>query len=190
MILSDKDIKNRIQENNLEFISEKYDIFQQIGPASLDFRLGYDFKFYDKTCVDVIDPRKSLDEKNIKIVSLEEGEDLIVHPGQFILGTTFETIGLPDDIVARCEGRSSLGRLGLIIHSTAGFVDPGFKGKITLEITNINEIPIKLHPGMRVGQFAFHLLSSKCVENYANRKSSKYMNQNNVQESKIFDDNY
>lgn len=102
-----------------------------------------------------------------------------------MLGVVAEKLTLPRDIVARCEGRSSLGRLGLIIHSTAGFIDPGFSGNVTLEITNINEVPILLYPGMRIGQFAFQTMTTPAEVSYAERKASKYMGDTEAQESRI-----
>ncbi len=136
----------------------------------------------------VIDPREGVDPKHIERVEIEDWRPFIVHPRQFVLGVTAETITLGRHHVAKCEGRSSLGRLGLIIHSTAGFIDPGFSGTITLEITNINEVPIALYPGMRIGQFAFEKLSSEVEISYAERKGSKYMNQTEAQESRIVRD--
>jgi dCTP deaminase len=110
------------------------------------------YKLHKTMC---IDPRQAVTLDEIETVEIADGDFFLLHPRDFVLGVTMEKIKIPYDLVARCEGRSSLGRLGLIIHSTAGFIDPGFEGTITLEITNINTVPIKLYPGMRIGQFAF-----------------------------------
>ncbi len=190
MILSDSQIIKKIKKDNLCVTIDKYDIVQQVWPASLDFRLWSEFKYYDKQSLNCLDPKSSSFKQNIKTCKVKNWDAFILHPGQFVLWTTIETLDIPSDLVARCEWRSSLGRLGLIIHSTAGFIDPWFKGCITLEITNINEIPVKLYPGMRVGQFAFELIDWEVQKPYNLRNSSKYMNQNTVVESRIYDDEY
>jgi dCTP deaminase len=123
-----------------------------------------------------------------ELIEVEEGKPFIVQPGEFILGVTEEEIGLADDLVARVEGRSSLGRLGIIVHSTAGFIDAGFKGTITLEITNINRMPVALYPGMRVCQLAFELMTNKAEIPYHKKASSKYQNQKLPEESRILID--
>lgn len=186
MILSDSEILKRITSWEILYTSEHpQEISKNIGPASIDFRLGNHFKVYKRDKISLIDPRQPHDDEIIETITVPEGEAFILHPRQFVLGVTMETIGVPYDLVARCEGRSSLGRLGIIIHSTAGFIDPGFKGTITLEITNINEIPIKLYPGMRFGQFAFETIAGKVETPYDQRKSSKYMNQSLPEHSRI-----
>ncbi|RKW21910.1 dCTP deaminase, partial [Candidatus Gracilibacteria bacterium] len=178
MILSDKKIKERILNGELlvESLLGK-DIFEQVGPASLDFRLGTTFKIYKKSRQTVIDSNIGVDAKYVETITLKEGEKFVLHPGDFVLGVTAEKIKIPYDLVARCEGRSSIGRLGVIIHSTAGFIDPGFEGTITLEMTNINEVPIALYVGMRIGQFAFEKVDGVVENPYDKRKGSKYMNQ-------------
>lgn len=113
------------------------------------------------------------------------GSQFVIHPGQFVLGVTLEKLSVPYDLVARCEGRSSLGRLGIILHSTAGYIDPGFAGTITLEMTNINEVPVILYPGMRIGQFAFETIHGTVENTYDKRKGSKYMNQKLPEESRV-----
>ncbi|MDD5770072.1 MAG: dCTP deaminase [Candidatus Gracilibacteria bacterium] len=178
MILSDSEIKRYLKSGELKIqTSKEYDIFSQIGPASVDFRLGNTFRFYKRDSLTLIDPNIGVEQQHIETLVLDKDKPFILHPGQFVLGVTVEKIRIPYDLVARCEGRSSIGRLGVVIHSTAGYIDPGFEGTITLEITNINEVPVALWPGMRIGQFAFETLSGICEITYDKRPGSKYMNQ-------------
>lgn len=186
MILSDSEIKKYLNSWELQVESLWwYDITTQIWPASLDFRLGNTFKYYKRDNLTLIDPNVGVDANHIETVILDEKTPFILHPRQFVLWVTMEKIRIPYDLVARCEGRSSIGRLGIVIHSTAGFVDPGFEGTITLEITNINEVPVALYPGMRIGQFAFESILWKVDVTYDKRKWSKYMGQILPQESRI-----
>lgn len=190
MILSDRDIKAQIQAGRIVVTSPNNDHEQHIHASSMDFRLGKYFKVYKKTNLAVLDPLKMESFKDFtKLYTIEEpGEPFIIHPGDFVLGVTLEKVKLPDDIVARAEGRSSLGRLGIIIHSTAGFIDAGFEGTITLEITNINTVPVALYPGMRIGQLAFETMSSPAEVPYAMKTSSKYQGQELPEESRLVDD--
>lgn len=187
MILSDKDIKAQINMGRIEVTSPVGDHEKNIHASSMDLRLGKYFKVYEHTKHPVLDPLKMDSFQGLtKMVTIADpNEPFIVHPGDFVLGVTLEKVKLPDDIVARVEGRSSLGRLGIIIHSTAGFVDAGFEGTITLEITNINRIPVALYPGMRVCQLAFETMSSPAEIPYNMKKSSKYQGQIMPQESKL-----
>jgi dCTP deaminase len=190
MILSDSQLRKRIESGDLKIQTEwEYDVMEQIGPASIDFRLGHFFKIYKKSKIASIDPRdpSTLDGMT-ELSQIAIGDYFMLHPGQFVLGVTMEKIRVPYDLVCRCEGRSSLGRLGIVIHSTAGFIDPGFEWTITLEITNINEVPIKLYPGMRFGQFAFQTIEGTVDVPYDQRKWSKYMHQTHPEESKIMED--
>ena len=192
MILSDSSIKSRIQSGDIIFEhlpgTPEFNALEQIGPASIDFRLGNSFKSYKRDKTVLIDPHD--DQKwHFDTTIVWRDEYFVLHPGQFVLGVTMEKIRIPYDLVARCEWRSSLWRLGLIIHSTAGFVDPGFEGTITLEMTNINEVPIKLYPGMKIGQYAFETLEGQVEMPYDQRPTSKYMGQIEVQESKLYKDN-
>lgn len=187
MILSDKDIKDLINNGEIQVSSEDgKDPTANVHCASLDFRLGRYFKVYDHAKYAVLDPCKAETLQNAtKLITIEDDSPFIVQPGEFVLGVTMEKIKVPDYLVARCEGRSSIGRLGIIIHSTAGFVDPGFEGTITLEITNINRMPVALYPGMRIGQFAFERMTSAAEIPYYRKHSSKYQNQSLVEESRI-----
>lgn len=187
MILSDKDIKDLINKGEIQISSEDgKNPIENVHCASLDFRLGKHFKIYDHAKYAILDPSKPETLQNAtKLITIEDDSPFIVQPGEFVLGVTMEKIKVPDYLVARCEGRSSIGRLGIIIHSTAGFVDPGFEGTITLEITNINRMPVALYPGMRIGQFAFEKMTSVADIPYYRKHSSKYQNQSLVEESRI-----
>lgn len=191
MILSDSAIRARLESGSIKLETRPgYDIFEQIGPASIDFRLGNYFKVYKRDRLQIIHPEEPIASEAVEMIEVPDGGQFILHPGQFVLGVTIEKIGVPYDLVARCEGRSSLGRLGIIIHSTAGFIDPGFEGTITLEITNINEVPIALRPGMRIGQFAFETIHGTVENTYDKRRGSKYMHQVLPEESRIVKDLY
>lgn len=191
MILSDTEIKKRIKSWELVISTENnYDIIQQVWPASLDFRLGNVFKIYKRDNLSLIDPSVWIDSKYIETIRLSEWESFILHPRQFILWATCEKIKIPYDLVWRCEWRSSLWRLWIIIHSTAWFLDPWFEWTVTLEITNINEVPIALHPGMRIGQFAFETILWEVENTYDKRKWSKYMWQIEPEASRISLDLY
>ncbi|MEI6623587.1 MAG: dCTP deaminase [Actinomycetes bacterium] len=174
MILSDGTIRRLLA--NGELIIEPIEP-AQIQPASVDVRLGNEFLVFRNHTCEVIDPYQKPSDLMEK-VAVEPGNAFVLHPGEFVLGTTLEVIGLPDDLVARVEGKSSLGRLGLLIHATAGFVDPLFRGQVTLELSNVATLPIKLWPGMRIGQFSFHKIDKSVERGYGHPElGSKYMNQ-------------
>lgn len=188
MILSDKDIKKLFQEGKIKIAPEpNWDI--QLGPASVDFRLGEEFRVFNHSSSPHIDPLKEETFHNLtEKVKVPKGSSFVLHPRQFILGVTFEEIELPDDIGARIEGRSSWGRLGIVIHSTAGYIDPGFRGRLTLEISNIGMVPVLLYPGMRLCQIAFEALSSPAEKPYYKKKDVKYFGDTEPQESRIHKD--
>lgn len=187
MILSDRDIKAKILQGDIVVKSSDSYHLDNIHASSMDLRLGRHFKIYDHTKYAVLDPMQPETFKDIaRLVEVDdERVPFIVQPGEFVLGVTMEKIKIADYLVARVEGRSSLGRLGIIIHSTAGFIDAGFEGTITLEITNINRMPVALYPGMRVCQLAFEEMSSPAEVPYHKKKSSKYQGQIYPEESKI-----
>ena len=186
MILSDSEIKKRLDSWELEMISNwNYDVYKQIWPASIDFRLWNTFKIYRRSRKTVIDSREWVDIDHIETITLWDGESFILHPGDFVLWVTLEKIKVPYDLVCRCEWRSSIWRLWVIIHSTAGFIDPWFEWTITLEMTNINELPVALYTGMRIGQYAFETILWKVENTYDKRKWSKYMHQVLPEESRI-----
>lgn len=187
MILSDRDIKKALNQGRIAVTSPENDHEKNIHASSMDLRLGKYFKVYEHSKHPVLDPLKMDSFAGLtKLVEITNPEEpFIVHPGDFVLGVTMESVHLGDDIVARVEGRSSIGRLGIIIHSTAGFIDAGFEGTITLEITNINRMPVALYPGMRVCQLAFEEMSSPAEVPYNKKASSKYQGQTLPEESRL-----
>ena len=188
MILSDRDIKELIKEGKIK-IHPMPDFKIQLGPASLDFRLGNEFRIFNHSSKPYIDPKDPKTFQNLTtLIKVPYGKPFVLQPGHFVLGVTLEEIELPDDIGARIEGRSSWGRLGIIVHSTAGYIDPGFKGRLTLEISNIGMLPVLLYPKMRICQIAFERLSSPCEVPYPKKKDAKYFKDNLPQESKIHKD--
>ncbi len=191
MILSDKHIFEQIDAKKIKIFSNRTDWRNQIHASSMDLRLGKFFKTYNRQEITILDPKKTLKNGDASLTTLFERDNqtpFIVHPGDFVLGVTAEKISLPNDIVARVEGRSSLGRLGIVVHSTAGFVDAGFEGTITLEITNLNTVPVALYPDMRVCQLAFETMTSEAIVPYGKKPCSKYQNQELPEESRIGND--
>jgi dCTP deaminase len=161
-VLSDATIRQMVTDDRLRITPWDPDSVQ---PASVDLRLGRSFRVFHNhrvTSIDLADPPENLTEQ----VVCEGDEPFVIHPGEFALGRTEEWVELPDDIVARIEGKSSLGRLGLLTHATAGFVDPGFSGHVTLELSNVATLPIMLYPGMKIGQLCFFRLSSPAENPY------------------------
>ena len=174
MLLSDRDIKAEVAAGRIGLEPFSADMVQ---PSSIDVRLDKYFRLFDNHKYPFIDPREDQDELT-RLVEVKDGEPFILHPGEFVLGSTYELVTLPDDIAARLEGKSSLGRLGLLTHSTAGFVDPGFSGHVTLELSNVATLPIKLWPGMKIGQLCFIKLSSPAEKPYGSSEySSRYQGQ-------------
>ncbi len=193
MILSDRDIKAAIASGRVKVETVQSSqrtgqpaVMQHIHASSMDLRLGNIFKVYEHSRFALLDPKNpSTFAKNMRIIEIADGEPFIIQPGEFVLGVTQETLTVPDDLVVRVEGRSSLGRLGIIIHSTAGFVDPGFSGTITLEISNLNRLPVALYPGMRVCQLAFEKMTSPAETPYNMKPFSKYQGQVLPEESRL-----
>ncbi len=188
MILSDRDLAERLARGQIKIVPAP-DPEVQIQPASIDLRLGTDFQTFNHTHQALIDPAAPESFSQLtSLVRLAAGERFIVHPGEFVLATTLEHVEIPDDLVARLEGRSSIGRLGIVIHSTAGYIDPGFKGTITLEISNLGRIAVALYPGMRICQIAFEEMSSPVSEGYGVRRTAKYQGQQTTTVSRLFED--
>lgn len=189
MILSDRDIRKAILSGRVKVEPDTDLALLHVHASSMDLHLGHTFKLYEHSKFAVLDPKKPESFLgNTRMITVPEGEAFIVQPGEFVLGVTKEKITVPDDLVVRVEGRSSLGRLGIIVHSTAGYVDPGFSGTITLEISNINRLPIALYPGMRVCQLAFEELSSRAEIPYGKKPGSKYQGQSLPEESRLSQD--
>ena len=186
MILSDRDIRQAIVSGHVKIEGQEP---HHIHASSMDLHLGETFKLYEHSKFALLDPKDPLTfTGNVRTTTVQEGEPFIVQPGEFVLGVTQEKITVPDDLVVRVEGRSSLGRLGIIIHSTAGFVDPGFSGTITLEISNLNRLPVALYPGMRVCQIAFEQMTSPAEIPYSKKAHSKYQGQMLPEESRLDSD--
>ena len=162
MLLSDRDIKAEIDAGRVGL--DPYDP-AMIQPSSIDVRMDRYFRLFDNHKYPYIDPAEDQPELT-QLIESEDDQPFILHPGEFVLGSTYEQVTLPDDIAARLEGKSSLGRLGLLTHSTAGFIDPGFSGHVTLELSNTATMPIKLYPGMKIGQLCFFRLSSPAENPY------------------------
>lgn len=184
-ILSDKTIKEYLEEGKIVIDPLKDE--QQIQPSSVDMRLGDEFKVFKVIRKPYIDPK---DEENIaeymESSTVPEGEAFIIHPNEFALATTQEYVKVPDDLVARVEGRSSMGRLGVTMHVTAGYVDPGFEGRITLEISNIGAMPVALYPGQRVCQLVFETMTTPAELPYGHpKRNSKYMKQLKPESSRV-----
>jgi dCTP deaminase len=184
VLLSDRDILAEINAQRIGV--EPYDA-SMIQPSSIDFRLDRYFRVFENHRYPHIDP--AVDQSDLtRAVEPEGDEPFILHPGEFVLGSTHEVVTLPDDIAARVEGKSSLGRLGLLTHATAGFVDPGFSGHVTLELANVATLPIKLYPGMKIGQLCFFRLSSPAEHPYGSEKyGSRYQGQRGPTPSRSFE---
>lgn len=183
VLLSDRDIRAEIAAGRVgcEPFTES-----MIQPSSVDVRLDKFFRVFENHKYSVIDP--SIEQAELTREVITEGDEpFILHPGEFVLASTYEVITLPDDIAGRLEGKSSLGRLGLLTHSTAGFIDPGFSGHITLELSNVANLPVKLFPGMKIGQLCLIKLSSPAEHPYGSEKyGSRYQGQRGPTASRSF----
>ena len=184
MILSDRDIRAALDAGRIE-IDPLADGAMQ--PSSVDVRVDRSFRVFANHrhgFIDVRQPQPDLTE----LVEVGDDEAFILHPGEFVLGSTFERVRLPDDLVATIEGKSSLGRLGLLIHSTAGWVDPGWDGWLTLELSNVANLPIAIYPGMKIGQIAFFRMTSAAERPYGSLAiGSKYQGQRGPTASRYFE---
>ena len=183
MLLSDRDIKSEIDKGRV--VLEPYDV-NMIQPSSVDVRLDRLFRTFENHKYAHIDPAENQPELT-REVAVEGQDPFILHPGEFVLGSTYEVISLPDDIAGRLEGKSSLGRLGLLTHSTAGFIDPGFSGHVTLELSNVATLPIKLWPGMKIGQLCLFRLENPAEHPYGSAVyGSRYQGQRGPTPSKAY----
>ncbi len=183
MILSDKTIKEKLKtgEIKIEPFSEEF-----LQPASYDLHLDSHFLVFNKEDHSLIDVKKPMDGM-MKSVEVDEEKGYIIHPGEFVLANVKEMTGVGDEYVGRLEGKSSLGRIGLIVHVTAGFLDPGNCLRMTLEMVNLSPLPIKIYPGMKIGQIAFEKLSAKCERAYGSEGlKSKYYGDTTVKASQFF----
>ena len=174
MILSDRTIREQLGTGRI-VIDPLDDTC--IQPSSVDLRLDRLFRVFLNHTMPVIDVKQDLADLT-RLVEIDDDDAFILHPGEFVLGSTYERVTLPDDLVARIEGKSSLGRLGLLIHSTAGFIDAGFAGHITLELSNVANLPITLYPGMKIGQVSFLQMTTPADVPYGSKAvGSKYQGQ-------------
>lgn len=183
MLLSDRDIKAELAASRIAL--DPYDE-AMVQPSSVDVRLDRYFRLFDNHKYPFIDPSQEQPELT-RLIEVEPDEPFILHPGEFVLGSTFELVTLPDDVAARLEGKSSLGRLGLLTHSTAGFIDPGFSGHVTLELSNVATLPIKLWPGMKIGQVCYFRLTSPTESPYGTGQyGNRYQGQRGPTASRSF----
>jgi len=214
MILSDRDIRRRLNDGDLA-IEPLDDPEMQIQPASVDMRLGREFLTFEQSNIPCIRPDRAAEaseyttrttipdssqsggdgQRTLRDVADDADEEtdtideeFILHPGDFVLATTKERVAIPDDLIAHVEGRSSLGRLAIVVHATAGIVDPGYEGQITLELSNLGTAPVALKPDMRISQLTFTKLSSAAERPYGEERGSKYQGQSGPQASRIGSD--
>ncbi len=183
MLLSDRDIRKEIESGRVGIEPFEADMVQ---PSSVDVRIDRYFRVFENHRYPHIDPAEEQAELT-RLVEPDGADPFILHPGEFVLASTYEVVTLPDDVAARLEGKSSLGRLGLLTHSTAGFIDAGFSGHVTLELSNMATLPIKLWPGMKIGQLCFFRLSSPAEAPYGSGATgSRYQGQRGPTPSRSF----
>jgi dCTP deaminase len=183
VVLSDRSIRSEIAAGRIVF--EPYDE-SLVQPSSVDVRVDRKFRVFHNARYPYIDVRKPMDDLT-ELIEITDDEPFVLHPGEFVLGQTLESIALPDDIVARLEGKSSLGRLGLLIHSTAGFVDPSWEGNLTLELSNVANLPITIYYGMPIGQISFMRMDGPVERPYgAADVGSKYQGQDEPTPSRFY----
>jgi dCTP deaminase len=183
VLLSDRDLRKEVEAGRL--VVDPFDV-EMLQPSSIDVRLDRFFRVFDNTKYTHIDPSLQQDELT-SLVEQDGEEPFVLHPGEFVLGSTFEMVTLPDDLAGRLEGKSSLGRLGLLTHSTAGFIDPGFSGHITLELSNVANLPITLWPGMKIGQLCLFRLTGPAEHPYGSAVvGSRYQGQRGPTPSRAY----
>ncbi|OGG01920.1 dCTP deaminase [Candidatus Gottesmanbacteria bacterium RBG_16_52_11] len=188
MILSDRDIRQAIKVGRIS-ITPKPDLATQLGSCTLDLRLGNVYRVFNHSQTPYLDPKRPETLTGVTTeISVADGQSFTLHPGEFILAVTREFIKMPDDISGRLEGRSSIGRLGVVVHSTAANIEAGFRGTVTLELANMGRIPVMLYPGMRICSITFEELTSPADVPYFRKKSAKYAGQTSPQMSRIADD--
>lgn len=187
MLLSDRDLRKEVEAGRLGI--DPFDP-AMVQPSSVDVRLDRFFRVFNNSQYTHIDPSRQQDELT-SLVEKEGDDPFVLHPGEFVLASTFELVSLPDDLAGRLEGKSSLGRLGLLTHSTAGFIDPGFSGHITLELSNVANLPITLWPGMKIGQLCLFRLTSAAEFPYGSAEAgSRYQGQRGPTPSRAYQNFY
>lgn len=184
MILSDHDIKKEIEQGNI-VVKPLPNYEAQLSSCSLDLKLGTEFRVFQYSTMPFIDIKKEIPEGLTSLITIKDGEPFILQPGEFVLASTEEWVELSSKIAARLEGRSSIGRLGVIVHATASVVSPGWQGNITLELGNIGRMAVALYPGTRVCALSFEYLTSEAEVPYNKNKMSKYSGQKGASASKI-----
>ena len=185
MIFSDRTIKESLGSGRIGI--DPYDE-TMVQPSSIDLRCDPNFRVFENHKYALIDPKAPQGDLTTGVIATEESP-FILHPGEFVLGSTLESVSLSDDVVARLEGKSSLGRLGLLIHSTAGFIDPGFKGQVTLELSNVANLPIAIYPNMKIGQISFYQMTTPAEFPYGSPElGSKYQGQTGPTPSQMHKD--
>ncbi len=185
MVLSDTDILQYIRDGKIKITPEP-DLETQLGSCSIDFRLSNTFRVFEHSKYPYIDLRTRIDADDLmRRVDVPDGDAFTMQPGEFVLAATQEKLELANDVMARLEGRSSLGRLGIIVHSTAGLFDPGWVGTATLELGNLGRMPVKLYPGMRICAFTFEQLSSPAKVPYQLKPANKYAGQDGPETSRF-----
>ncbi len=188
MVLSDVDIKKNLENGRIKVTPEP-NFEEQLGPCSLDFHLANNFRIFEHSRHPYIDPMDGKASTDYMTeIEIPDGEAFIMRPGEFALAYTVEKLSLADDLLARLEGRSSLGRLGIIVHSTAARFDPGFEGQPVMELGNLGVMPVALYPGMRICSFTFEQLSSSAETSYSKKKGAKYAGQAGPTASKLSDE--
>jgi len=189
MVLSDRDIKKALKSGLIK-ITPFPDLKTQLGSCSIDLRLGNTFRVFEHSRYPYIDPmRKDYSSEITREITIKEGEHFIMQPGDFVLAVTFERVKIASNLMGRLEGRSSLGRIGIVVHSTASVFDPGWDGKCVLELGNLGRMAVSLTVGMRICAMTFEELSSVAEVSYVMNKRSKYINQEGPDESKIHQEN-
>ena len=184
MILSDRSIREAVKAGRI--IVEPFDE-SCLQPSSIDVKVSNLFRVFRNHSAAVIDVKKDLTDLT-ELVEIDGNEAFMLHPGEFVLGSTLERVAIAADLVARVEGKSSLGRLGLLIHSTAGFIDAGFDGHITLELSNVANLPITIYPGMKIGQVSFMTMTTPADKPYGSgARGSKYQGQRGPTPSRYFE---
>ncbi len=186
MVLSDRDIKKSLADGKIQ-IDPAPDLMTQLGSCSIDLRLGKVFRVFEHSRKPYIDPaKKDFSNEITREIVLQDGEQFIMQPGDFVLAVTLEKVTIPDDLMGRLEGRSSLGRLGIVVHSTASTFDPGWDGKCVLELGNLGRMAVALTVGMRICAMAFEELSSPAEVPYGKKTHAKYKIQDGPNESRIY----
>ena len=189
MVLSDRDLKKALESGKI-VIKPLPDYQTQLGACSIDLRLGNAFRIFDHSKYPYIDPfKKGIGEEITRKITIKKDEAFIMQPGEFVLGTTIEYVEVPDDLTGRLEGRSSIGRLGVVIHSTAAHIECGFRGDIVLELANMGKMPVALYPDMRICSLSFEELTSPAEVPYFKKKTAKYVGQKGPHESRLHQDN-